>query len=305
VNYLAQIQRGIDYIEAHLESEVEAGDVARHAGISHWHFQRIFKALTNETLKTYIRSRRLASSLDKLAASNERILEIALAAGFESQQAFTRAFKKAFGVTPASYRRHHGRFPFLRKVRFDADYLRHLHHNLSLEPEIYDQRAMLLVGLSTRFYSVDSEKNNLGDKLPALWQAFLARLEEVPHAVPGICYGVVRQTPAQTDELEYYAAIEVEEITALPAGLESLCLPAARYARFAHRGSVAHVDRTVNYIYSSWLARAGMRHTYAADLESYDARYHPTSDDSLLHYAIPVDDDLAASSDEVSVIRRC
>jgi AraC family transcriptional regulator len=291
VDYLTQVQRGIDYIEANLELDLDPAEVARRAGISHWHFQRIFRALTNETLKTYIRSRRLANSLDRLAATDTRIIDIALAAGFESQESFTRAFKKAFAVTPADYRRRRSQFPFLRKVRFDAEYLRHIHRNLSLEPEVYTQRELLLVGMTTRFYSVDSEKNNIGEKLPALWQAFLARLGEVSSTVPGTCYGVVQQTPAKTDELEYCAAIEVMHVDAVPPGMVTLRLPTARYARFAHQGAVANIDRTVNYIYSSWLARSGMRHTYAADVEIYGPHYHPTAEQSLIHYAIPVTTD--------------
>jgi AraC family transcriptional regulator len=288
VHYLRQIQRGIDYIEAHLDEDIQAGDVARAAGISHWHFQRTFRALSNETLKTYIRSRRFAGALDALASSDARILEIALGAGFETQESFTRAFKKAFGVTPAAYRKQGSPFPFLRKVRFDEEYLRHLHANVSLEPEVYDQPAMHLVGLRTRFFSVDSEKNNIAGKLPPLWEAFLAKLPSVEHAVAGTCFGVVRQTPDRTDQLEYHAAIEVSRTGVVPAGMVHLETPPGRYARFTHVGKVAGIDRTVNYIYSSWLARSGMRHTYAADLEFYDARYHPSSEQSIIRYAIPV-----------------
>jgi AraC family transcriptional regulator len=48
--FLDQVQRGIDYIETNLEFDIQSADVARHAGISQWHFQRIFKALTNLTV---------------------------------------------------------------------------------------------------------------------------------------------------------------------------------------------------------------------------------------------------------------
>lgn len=289
MNYLEQVQRGIDFIETRLDSDIRTSEVARHAGISHWHFQRIFKALTNETLKTYIRSRRLANALDQLASTDTRIIEIAMAAGFETQESFTRAFKTAFGVTPAAYRKRGQRFQFLRKVRFDAEYLRHIHENVSLEPDVYVQPAMDLVGLRTRFFSVDSEKNNLAEKLPALWGDFLARLSEVHDAVAGTCYGVVRQTSEKSDELEYHAVIEVRSFATLPEGMVHVHLPATRYAKFEHAGSVSTIDRTVNYVYSSWLARSGMRHTYEADLEHYGPRYHPTSDHSVMHYAIPVE----------------
>ena len=132
MDYLRQVQKGIDYIEANLDVDIATSDVAQHAGISHWHFQRIFKGLTNETLKTYIRSRRMSGALDALASSQARIIDIALASGFETQESFTRAFKCAFGVTPSAYRKHGTRFQFLRKVRFDAEYLQHIHQSVSL-----------------------------------------------------------------------------------------------------------------------------------------------------------------------------
>ncbi|HEX4477609.1 MAG TPA: AraC family transcriptional regulator [Polyangiaceae bacterium] len=154
---MERIQRGVDYIETRLDEDIPLSAVAKVAGISQWHFQRIFKALTGETLKTYIRSRRLAGSFERLLTTKLRILDIALSAGFESQEAFARAFKKAFGVTPQQYRRIGDKSLFLKKVQFDADYLRHINENLSLTPEIYEQPAMTLVGLRTLFFSVDSE----------------------------------------------------------------------------------------------------------------------------------------------------
>jgi AraC family transcriptional regulator len=286
--YLERIQHGVDYIETRLDEEMALSSVAKEAGLSQWHFQRIFKALTGETLKTYIRSRRLASSLDRLLTTDLRVLDIALLAGFESQEAFARAFKKAFGITPQHYRRLGRKSLFLKKPQFDATYLEHLHRNVSLEPEIYQQRPMTLVGLRTLFYSVDSEKNNIGAQLPPLWQAFMERLQEIANAVPGVCYGAVRQERADSDRLEYHAAIEVSGGGAVPAGMVSLDIPAATYARFTHRGPAQQVDHTVSYAYSTWLVQSSRRHTCGPDLEIYGSEYHPTSASSVMHYAIPI-----------------
>lgn len=288
MSYLAQVQRGIDFIEERLDQDIETSDVARCAGISHWHFQRIFKALTNETLKTYIRSRRLAAVLPKLEDTDERIIEIALAAGFETQESFTRAFRKAFGITPALHRKKRRRFPFPNKVRFDAEYLAHIHQSVSLDPVFEDRPSARVVGVRTRFFGVDSEKNNMAEKIPALWAAFMPRAAEVRGAVPGPWYGVIRQTEDKTDELEYLAGRVVHEGGEPPPGMDEVHVPAARYARFDHRGKLDGLDRTVSYIYSSWLARSGLRHTYGPDLEIYGAEYVPDSDESLIRYAIPV-----------------
>jgi len=126
VDYLKGVQLGIDYIEANLDFTATITGVAKEAGMSQWHFQRIFKGLTNETLKTYIRSCRLANSLDKLLSSDMRIIDIAFIAGFESQQSFSRAFKDAFKLTPNAYRKLADKNLFLKKLQFNSQYLEHL-----------------------------------------------------------------------------------------------------------------------------------------------------------------------------------
>ena len=288
MNYLDQIQRGVDFIEAHLDNDIAIADVAKIAGISQWHFQRIFKALTNETLKTYIRSRRFANSLEKLMATDERIIDIALNAGFESQESFTRAFKQAFNMTPNEYRKLGNNKLFLRKIRLDTEYIDHINRNISLQPKIIEQDKMQMLGLRTKFYSSDSDKNNIAEQLPPLWNAFLPRLDEIGYKRPGTCYGVIQQTENDSDHLEYFAAIEVEKIEHTPKDMASIVIAPSQYALFTHQGPVKQLDNTVNYIYSSWLLQSPYRHSYGPDLEFYGADYHPTSDQSVMHYAIPI-----------------
>jgi AraC family transcriptional regulator len=288
MNYLDNVQRGIDYIEAHLNEEVAIADVARHSGISHWHFQRIFKALTGETLKTYIRSRRFANALDELSGGDAKILDLALVAGFDSQASFTRAFKKAFGITPGDYRKSHAKIPFLRKVRFDSEYIAHLHGGVSLEPRVSMHADRTLVGLRTQFFGGDSQKNNFANKIPALWNAFLPRMNELVQVQGSPAYGVICQTAAKTDLLEYTAAIDPASIDKLPLGMKKIHVPRATYAVFEHHGFVTALDKTVNYIYSSWLLQSRFRHSYGIDLEIYGEGYIADSADSVIHYAIPL-----------------
>ncbi len=289
MNYLKNVQIGINFIESNLDADIPLSQVAKKAGLSQWHFQRIFKALTNETLKTYIRSRRLANSLDKLLSTKLRIIDIAFSAGYESQESYTRAFKASFNLTPNEYRKLADESLFLKKIEFDSDYLKHINKNISLEPEIISQKPMQLVGLKTCFYSVDSDKNNIGNKLPALWDDFLQRINEIKNTVVGKCYGVVQQINDNTEQLNYYAAIEVNTIDSLPVGMVTIDIALSNYAYFTHYGEVKYIDNTVNYIYSSWLLNSGKRHTGAPDLEIYDDDYHPISDKSVMYYAIAIE----------------
>jgi hypothetical protein len=65
-------------------------------------------------------------------------------AGFESQESFTRAFRKAFAMTPCQFRKLGRRNLFLRKAQFDADYLRHITTNLTTEPEVVHSTSVCL-----------------------------------------------------------------------------------------------------------------------------------------------------------------
>ncbi len=286
--YLKKVQIAVDFIEGRLDQDIQLVDVAKAAGMSQWHFQRVFKALSKETLKTYIRSRRLANALEKLRVTDERIIEISIAAGYDSQAAFTRAFKKTFGLTPNAYRKIGESSLFLKKLELSADYLRHINKNLSLEPEIVTQEAMSLVGKRTTFFGSDSEKNNIADKLPSLWEAFLPHLDEVKSRIGIACYGVIRQLPGDGEELEYFAVTQVKDLKNIPNEMVGIGVEASEYARFSHRGDPRMLDDTVSYIYSTWLMSTSLRHTYGPDLETYAQDYDPTSPESLIYYSIPI-----------------
>jgi AraC family transcriptional regulator len=285
MNHLAQMQRGLDLIESRLDAELDLREVSRAAGMSHWHFQRVFKARTGETLYGYVRARRLAVAADRLRDSDARVLEIALDAGFESQEAFTRAFKRSFGLTPGRYRRDKPRHRFLTKLQLAADDLRHL-DGLDRDPEWVAWPALRLVGLRTPFYGRESEKNNIGHTLGPLWDDFVPRLGEIAGANPMRCFGVISATGPDADLLRYDAA--VASPAAPPPGMDVTEVPAATWAVFTHRGLAAEIDRTVSYIYATWLPRSGHRHTLGPDLELYDERWHRTSASSIMRYAIPI-----------------
>ena len=111
---------------------------------------------------------------------------------------------------------------------------------------------------------------------------------EIEDAIQGIGFGIIQQTPKKTDLLEYYAALEVTQHKIIPEGMTLITIPRSRYAKFTHKGHVKNLDNTVNYIYSSWLMQSQQRHSYGPDIEIYGKGYLPDSDESVIHYAIPL-----------------
>lgn len=100
-----QIQEAVDLVETDVSAGISAAAAARSAGMSLRSFHRYFPALTGYRFGEYARKRRLSTSLDRLRTSDASILTVAVESGYDSHEAFTRAFKAEFGVTPKQFRR--------------------------------------------------------------------------------------------------------------------------------------------------------------------------------------------------------
>lgn len=105
MNYSQSIQDTVSYIEQHLCEKLSLDEIIKVSGFSKYHFIRIFKRETGMGLREHIQSRRLSVAAKILLSSTCSIMDIALYCRFESQEAFTRAFKKAYGLPPGKYRR--------------------------------------------------------------------------------------------------------------------------------------------------------------------------------------------------------
>src|SRR5579859_8246588 len=97
-------ERALWYIESHLASELTLDDISGVAGVSRFHMVRAFAAATGFSVMRYVRARRLTEAARALAAGAPDILRVALDAEYGSHEAFTRAFRDHFGVTPESVR---------------------------------------------------------------------------------------------------------------------------------------------------------------------------------------------------------
>ncbi|SHL77666.1 transcriptional regulator, AraC family [Anaerocolumna jejuensis DSM 15929] len=105
MNYSQSIQKTISYIDANLSNKLSLDELADIAGFSKYHFLRIFKHETGSRLSEHIQNRRMAQAAKLLLFTQQNILDIALTYRFESQEAFTRAFKKEYNLPPGRYRK--------------------------------------------------------------------------------------------------------------------------------------------------------------------------------------------------------
>ncbi|MCX6356826.1 MAG: AraC family transcriptional regulator [Candidatus Aureabacteria bacterium] len=105
--YRERILRVLVHIQRNLDEPLALADLGRIACFSPFHFHRIFRGIVGESVGEHIRRLRLERAVSQLRATHRSILDIALDAGYEAHESFTRAFRGMFGVSPAEARRKH------------------------------------------------------------------------------------------------------------------------------------------------------------------------------------------------------
>lgn len=104
MDWISGLQNAIDYVEEHLTEPIDYEEVAKRCHCSSYHFQRVFSILCGYTLGEYIRYRRLSLAAAELAATDAKVLDVALKFGYDSADGFQRAFLKFHGVLPRDAR---------------------------------------------------------------------------------------------------------------------------------------------------------------------------------------------------------
>ncbi|ETT74663.1 right origin-binding protein [Paenibacillus sp. FSL R7-277] len=287
MNYKDSVIKAISYIENHLTDESLNAKVSEAAGYSPYHFHRIFLSVTRCSVSEYIRKRRLTHAAYDLFHTRQKIIDIAIQYRFESQESFARAFRKMFSISPGQFRKQRDMkdtlFRAMEKLPLDEVGLQHLHTGISLVPAFVCLDNLHLVGMSIP--GVNS------DEVGMLWRSFRQRVFEITRKpdTEDLFYAVIGLTGEQW-EVTYTACVEAaSEESTVPLGMAAKLLPAATYAVFTHKGTLARLNDTFQYIYETWLPQSGSVRTNAPEFARYDQRYlGPTSEDSVLDIYIPV-----------------
>lgn len=104
MDWLDRMNNAMDYIEVNLADDISYDRIAQLACCSKYHFQRMFPFITGVTLSEYIRRRRLTLAAFELQTTDIKVIDVSMKYGYDSPEAFTRAFKDHHGITPVSAR---------------------------------------------------------------------------------------------------------------------------------------------------------------------------------------------------------
>ncbi|MEQ9363044.1 MAG: helix-turn-helix domain-containing protein [Leptospirales bacterium] len=303
---LEQIAAALEYIEERLRQALRIEDAALIARYSPYHFWRVFHGLTGETPGDYIRRRRLTCAARELTGGSRRILDIALDWGFDSQAAFTRAFKLQFRRPPAAYRRAgHDRLDLERAAWTPASFAHVGEGGVSLRPRLAFAGPFAIAGFEAAIDFQDDPLDSGGHGgVYQLWKSLLARRHLIRGRVAAdLFYELCRFESSEpkpgggvTSETRFLKLVGQEvpaaaaDLDELPAGMVLRRLPRRRYAIFVHEGPIQRIQASCDYIYGVWARETDLRLTPGDEIQLFDRRRFPGVGAGSFEIYVPIED---------------
>lgn len=249
MNYQQQLRKVIDFIGQHLDEELSLENLSDISHISKFHFHRLFTAFTGLSLHQYIKWLRLKRAAHQLIVNKDQsIINIAINAGFESHEAFSRAFKKACGISPSQYRRgsswsHWEQSPYCLPKEGKTDMKVDIKNINKIRLAVVEHRGdPKLVAESV-------------NKLISWAKAQSINLKPKPGEAFGLGYDDPKTTPPEDFRMDI--CIKIPENLKLDGDIIEKYIPEGRYAVAMHKGSHDNLDETVYPIYREWLSNSG------------------------------------------------
>lgn len=275
----------LNWLESHLDQPLSLDDVAAKAGYSKWHMQRMFKDITGSAIGSYIRARRLSKTAVALRLTNRPILDIALQYRFDSQQTFTRAFKKQFVQTPALYRRAEdwhtsGICP---PIRLGDDSLP--------QPDFVYWPEQCLTRLTLNHpTTLEQTSTSNTDLLSQLEQQNITKIQQIS-PLYGLHYSSFNPEKEDEQQVFYTTAIEQHPTSANSRDGHSIVLQGGEYVLFDYDGPTEGLQNFILTLYGTCLPLLKLTRRKGHDIKRFYAQNQQNIQSTSLikcEYLIPI-----------------
>lgn len=248
--YLKKVKYACDYIIENLENELSLEVISNKAGISKFHFHRIFSSYTGVTLNFYVQLQRMKRASYRLVYNQEmKIIDIAFEAKFDSHEAFSRSFKKIFSVSPTDFR---------NNPNWEEWHLKYQFNELNISEE--NMKVDIINFAETKIAALEykGKPELLNTKIPhfiawrketGLSPVYVNRTFGIPYNDPNSC---------PPDEFRFDICGEItSDISENNYGVIQKIIPEGRCAVIRHLGSRDHLHEPIYYLYRTWLKQSG------------------------------------------------
>lgn len=268
MNNYQNLQKAVDYIEENLSEPICLADVSSAAFSSLSHFHRIFYFLTGYTLKEYIRKRRLSQAAFQIHCSDRPILEIALQAGYETSESFSRAFKKQFSVGPRKFRQLQAEQVLEPKLDVLQQFLTQpepmLDFKLDLNYVLYQQKTVCGFQTHTTIEGGQQAIDICNFSNDILVSGKLANYFDLSQLD---LFGMYTEMKDESD-FDYTIGCLQQAALKSTADLVTHIIPSAQYARFS-LNRMDRIKEAWRYIYGHWFLKHDAERAKGFDFEIY------------------------------------
>lgn len=287
MNTMKQLNEAMKYIEEHLLEEINFEHVSRIACCSEYHFRRIFSYLAGMSLSEYIRKRKLSIAASLLLSSKEKVIDIAFRLGYETPDAFSKAFQVMHGVTPSHLRKDTVMLKTFPPMTFQLT----LRGGTEMDYRIVDKGSFYLMGVRGKIPLIYNGPNpHTADVWRKLKQRDLLILMEYTKIEPRgmlTAYGNFDDRSVEGTQLDLFVGVAMDE--EMPDRFKERydvwLIEACTWAVFATIET--RTQETWGRISSEWIHTSGYEMTNAPEILWYDT-YDDTNPDRKSEIWIPV-----------------
>lgn len=268
MDWLERMNYALEYIENHLDDEIDYVKIARAAYCSEYHFSRMFSSISGISISEYIRRRRLTLAAFEIQKTDIRIIDAAIKYGYESSDSFARAFQKIHGIKPSEARNKGVQLKAFPRISFKITIKGDVEMEYRIEKLDFELKV---IGKSK------SVKTNKAFKtIPTLWNSakkdgFMQKLIDMSWENPKCklegLLGVCGTEAAITDEdFDYFMGVRYE--TEPPSDMETLIIPESTWAVFPN------VTDAWKRLYTEWVPTSGYELASLPCIECYYGPKH-------------------------------
>lgn len=255
-DYARRFEQVFDFIEQHLDSALTVEQLSEVACFSQFHFHRQFSQFCGVSVSRYITLMRLKRASYRLVQqSPDKIIDIALDAGFENPESFSRAFKHTFGLTPSEF----------RKAPVWMDWHKHFQFpgmETQKRMEKMDVKIIEVEPIPVAVLEHHGEPMRVSNSVATFieWRKASGLSDYTTQGTYGVPYNDPLVTPGEEFRFDICGKLNPQAQGKVPAnsqGVISKTLPGGRCAVVRHVGSYDRISETVYNLYRQWLPQSG------------------------------------------------
>lgn len=253
-SYPVRFDAVINYIESHLDSALDVDELCQTVHLSKFHFHRQCSAYFSMSVMSVVRLLKLKRAAHQLAYRQPiKIIDIALNAGYESHEAFSRAFKKLFAMSPSDFGRNpdwttwQTHYQPLCQLRINS-----MSSKIHFDVQLVDFPELCLATLEHR-----GSPSLLGKSIARFIEWRKAnKLPPSKHRTFNLVYDDLATTAPEDYRFDLCCAVETP-MENTEFGIVTKTMPAGRCAKIRHQGSDDKLGVIAKYLYTTWLEQSG------------------------------------------------